>query len=552
MIYYSLSFKKNLNFVSLLVLTALLCSPQAYSMENDNSKETEGKDSRNIFSQTGSGWVSTGNLCSENLYETVQVENVTSSFKSSYRIDLHGQSVSNAKETVIKAIQQMQSMGEEKPISIHFISGRGKHISNKGNRGAIFKKLPTWLQDEKVANLIANHNQTTGAYEVFLKPCNQPKESENTTCKVLKLDIIQQLAELGEAQAQYLLGEMYSNGNRVKKDDKLAVQWLRRSANQGFEAAQLMLGYMCAMGMGTKYNPQEALKWYHKAGEQGVSNAFLNIGTMYDAGEGVPQSTKNAIKYYLKAASLDNHKAMNVLGICYRKIGDDIEAVKWDRRAAEGGQPHAKVNLALALLEGRGVERNAMEALKWLREAAEYGIVEGQMRLGMLYEQGTGVPQDYYEALKWYLTAGLKDAGKPSSDAQWRLWHLYSEGKGIKQNEAIANRWLIRSAENGHPIAQLELGRHYKLGRCGFKRNSDQALKYFQLSANQDNGSAQYDIAEMYLYGWDDNIKMDQKKFDYWMKKAAANGNYMAQLILGIPIKDKELLTWFAEISNDV
>lgn len=539
--------KKMKNLLNLLIVSSsisFICHTMEeevveYSKKTRETNEEAVKQTNGTPFKIDSNCTSPVNSCLESLYETIEEKNVDLGFHGSLRVDLHGQSESDARNTVIRLIQQAQLMEEDgKPISIHFISGRGNHINRKGNRGIIFKKLPTWLQDEKIAHLIDKHYQTTGAYEVFLKPC-QFKDFENTTCKVLKLSVIQQLAELGEAQAQYLLGEMYIKGDRVKRDDKLGVQWLRKSAIQGLKEAQFELGYMCAMGMGTQYNPQEALKWYEKAGDQDHSNALLNIGTMHYVGEGIPQNFKKALTYYLKSASFNNLKAMNLLGICYRKIGNEIEGVKWDRIAAEKGEPHAKVNLAVALLEGRVVERNQIEGIKWLREAAEYGIVEGQMRLGMVYEHESGVPQDYMEALKWYLTAGLKDAGKPSSDAQWHLWRLYSEGKGVKQNEAIANRWLIRSADNGHSIAQLELGRHYKVGHCGFKRDVNQALKYFLLSANQGNAGAQYDLFEMYMWGWDNALKQDTKKANHWIRKAAENGHPMALILCSSTVSEE-------------
>ena len=46
----------------------------------------------------------------ENLYETVQEENITGAFENSCRIDLHNLSESKAKETVISVIQQLQTI----------------------------------------------------------------------------------------------------------------------------------------------------------------------------------------------------------------------------------------------------------------------------------------------------------------------------------------------------------------------------------------------------------------------------------------------------------
>ena len=40
-------------------------------------------------------------------------------------------------------------------------------------------------------------------------------------------------AERGDAEAQYRLGHCYSDGDVVPKDEKKAVFWFRKAANQG-------------------------------------------------------------------------------------------------------------------------------------------------------------------------------------------------------------------------------------------------------------------------------------------------------------------------------
>ncbi len=46
---------------------------------------------------------------------------------------------------------------------------------------------------------------------------------------------IKERAEQGDADAQYNLGYMYSNGDGVTKNDKVAVKWTRRAAKEGYE-----------------------------------------------------------------------------------------------------------------------------------------------------------------------------------------------------------------------------------------------------------------------------------------------------------------------------
>ena len=52
------------------------------------------------------------------------------------------------------------------------------------------------------------------------------------------------LAEQGIAEAQYNLALMYSRGEGISRDDKEAVKWYRRAAEQGIAGAQSKLGLM--------------------------------------------------------------------------------------------------------------------------------------------------------------------------------------------------------------------------------------------------------------------------------------------------------------------
>ncbi|MBR0256343.1 MAG: sel1 repeat family protein, partial [Synergistaceae bacterium] len=45
-------------------------------------------------------------------------------------------------------------------------------------------------------------------------------------------------AELGNAEAQYRLGKMYTVGDKVKQDWKEVAKWYRRAAEQGHIEAQ--------------------------------------------------------------------------------------------------------------------------------------------------------------------------------------------------------------------------------------------------------------------------------------------------------------------------
>ena len=71
------------------------------------------------------------------------------------------------------------------------------------------------------------------------------------------------------------------------EDDKEAVKWYRKAAEQGFVYAQFNLGMMYRKGEGVLEDDKEAVKWYRKAAEQGFATAQRQLGILYALGQGV-------------------------------------------------------------------------------------------------------------------------------------------------------------------------------------------------------------------------------------------------------------------------
>jgi len=153
------------------------------------------------------------------------------------------------------------------------------------------------------------------------------------------LGTLRPLAERGSASAQWLMGLIHDVTLPV--DFAAAVQWYRKSAEQGYAPGQSALAGMYALGRIVPQDYGEALRWYRKAAAQGDGRAEHAIGFMYEAGQGV------AI--------------------------DLAEAATWYRKAAEKGYPQAQTALAAMYYAGRGVEKDLEKARYWLEKAAARG-----------------------------------------------------------------------------------------------------------------------------------------------------------------------------------
>lgn len=82
------------------------------------------------------------------------------------------------------------------------------------------------------------------------------------------------------------------------KEYEEAVKWFKKAADQDYAPAQYMLGQCYSSGSGVERNNEEAAKWYQKAAENGHVEAQYMIAERYFSGDGVGENIKEAIKRY--------------------------------------------------------------------------------------------------------------------------------------------------------------------------------------------------------------------------------------------------------------
>jgi len=339
-----------------------------------------------------------------------------------------------------------------------------------------------------------------------------------------------QKAEIGDAEAQYNLGEMYYNGEGVSQNDKEAVKWYLKAAEQGHAKAQFNLGLMYDIGKGVSQDYKEAVKWYSKAVRQGHAEAQRHLAICYAKGEGVPKDYKKAFELFSEAAEQGDVGAQACLGwMYYNGLGvtqNYKEATNWFSRAADLGDAPAQSMLGDIYYEGKGIPQDYKEAMKWYSKAAEQGDADAQFKLGLMYDTSKGVSQDYKEAFKWY----SKAAEQGHVTAQFNLGLMYDIGKGVSQDDKEAFKWYSKAAEQGDVSAQYNLGMMYQKGQ-GVSQDDKEAFKWFSKAAEQGDADAKSMLGDIYYEG--KGIPQDYKEAMKWYSKAAEQGHAYAQYSLG-------------------
>jgi TPR repeat protein len=107
----------------------------------------------------------------------------------------------------------------------------------------------------------------------------------------------------GQAEAQYRLGKAYFDGYILQKNNREAVNWLRKAADQGYAKAQTGLGVMYARGLGVPQDRVQAAKWFRKAADQGLAVAQNQLGVLYAEGKGIERNWDEAVVWFEKAAA---------------------------------------------------------------------------------------------------------------------------------------------------------------------------------------------------------------------------------------------------------
>jgi len=244
-------------------------------------------------------------------------------------------------------------------------------------------------------------------------------------------------ADLGDAQAQWHLAQMYLVGRGVQQDPNEAAVLFLKAVQQDafvFPYQMMQLAWKLYKGEGIPQDKAHAALWFHRAAHYGESEAQVQLAWMYYRGESVPKDMTQAAEWFRAASEVGDACVQNVLSMGWR------------------------------LYRGDGTARDLAESARSFRGAAfwddtSWGNQQEVFRtartaLGEMYAEGNGVPRDQHQADFWFSKAEM--TGDPV--AQCQLGRMYLKGEGVSRNPNQARIWLQASAEQGNAEAQEILG----------------------------------------------------------------------------------------------
>lgn len=175
------------------------------------------------------------------------------------------------------------------------------------------------------------------------------------------VESMRELAENGDAHAQYFMGELYRDGPLLPPDWVMARYWFDKAAKQGYAVAQYALGKLYLSDDASVHDPELGIQWLEYAAYNGNHDASYRLGKEYLKGESVRRDTRKAMDHIYTSA--------------------------------QAGNPHAQYLLGKLLLQGKVVERDKEEGIQWLTKAAEHGHSYAQCLLkAECFDSAGGVP----------------------------------------------------------------------------------------------------------------------------------------------------------------
>lgn len=120
-----------------------------------------------------------------------------------------------------------------------------------------------------------------------------------------------QMAELGNAEAQYQLAMRYIYGNGVQENNVAAFELLSKATKQGHIEATYNLGICYHYGHGTEVDLKTAFELYLKSAKAGYGKGMVLVGRFYRCGIYVCCDPKKS-KYWLdEAMKIDDEEVKN-------------------------------------------------------------------------------------------------------------------------------------------------------------------------------------------------------------------------------------------------
>lgn len=287
------------------------------------------------------------------------------------------------------------------------------------------------------------------------------------------------------------------------KKVKEAVAFWEKAAAAGHVPAMVELGLTLENGEeDVAANPAASFRWFERAAEKNDIEGLLGVGRAYFNGRAVKADPARAREYYEKARTVG---AANP---------NAVAAAEAELAVLKGETPEHAFRLGFSHYQAGKFD----EAMKWYRKASDGGVFGASFNIGMLYERGEGVPRDPAQALAWFEKS--KAQGNTAADTAIKRMKPKLVGlDDLKKAEAAqqakkyaeARAAYEKSAAAGNVDAMMKLAEIYRRG-IAVIQNKRTAVSWYEkaAAAGDDFAANEADSLQREIQMWDQNLHMVQ------------------------------------------
>ena len=167
-------------------------------------------------------------------------------------------------------------------------------------------------------------------------------------------DQLEQLAEDGDAYAQYIIGTAYRDGGLLIPNTAKAQKLLERAAEQDLDVAQYALGKLYLSDDADVRDPAKGIYWLKRSADNGNDYAAYRLGKEYLSGKNTIKDAETAVSYLRQAADNGHAYAQYLLGklrLMGVGIPKDMDAAYEWFAAARDNNGHAYAEFFMERME---------------------------------------------------------------------------------------------------------------------------------------------------------------------------------------------------------
>lgn len=300
---------------------------------------------------------------------------------------------------------------------------------------------------------------------------------KNVICDV-DLNVYLMLANRGNAQAQYTLGEFMYIGNveSIPRNLNQAESWFSKAGEQNYVPAILRLIDVYST---VNINPTKVLYWRIRAAELKHNPSMVVLADLYLKGEGVKKDARKGIQLYIEAAQLGNNYAAGCIGDFYYNgynpyiVQDKARAIEWLGYAAKRGNAEAAYRIGMCYYLNDGVCKDEKKALDYLKIAvnANYSLANKIYSLLAYSEAERQMDEkEYAVAVGWFNEAVRYDKNNIAACVNAGYCYLSQESPAYESAELFLNQALKLDSTNLAAKNNLAIIAKYKSTKALIKQ----------------------------------------------------------------------------------